>query len=99
MNPQVFTTHEIGALVRRRHLVPLRPQLREDVLGIHQRLRAAEADEADAGGGLGFAGAGHGRESIDLSQPLWSRRPGLTSHQVTEYGYSPTGDRHDMTRP
>ena len=39
--------HEIGRLVGRGDLVAFRAQLREDALGIDQRLRAAEADEAD----------------------------------------------------
>jgi hypothetical protein len=38
---------EVGALVGRRDLVALGAQLGEDALGVDQRLRAAEADEAD----------------------------------------------------
>ena len=42
--------HEVGALVLARELVALRAQPRDDALGIDQRLRAAERDEADFGG-------------------------------------------------
>ena len=39
---------EIRALVRRRHRVALGLELREDLLGVDERLRAAERNEADA---------------------------------------------------
>ena len=39
---------EVGAFVGRRDRVALGAQLREDLLGIDERLRAAERDEADA---------------------------------------------------
>ena len=41
---------EIGAVVLARDLVAFGAQPREDALGIDERLRASEADEADAGG-------------------------------------------------
>ena len=40
---------EVRRLVGRRDLVAFRTQLREDALGIHECLGAAEAHEADAG--------------------------------------------------
>ena len=39
---------EVGAVVGRRDRVALGAQLREDLLGVDERLRAAERDEADA---------------------------------------------------
>src|SRR6202034_1056378 len=39
---------DVGRLVAWRDLVSFRAQLRDDALGIHQRLRASEAHEADA---------------------------------------------------
>ena len=41
--------HHVRGLVARGDLVAFRAQLREDALGINQRLGAAEADEADLG--------------------------------------------------
>ena len=41
---------EVGAVVRRRDGVALGAQLRQDALGIDERLRTAERDEADARG-------------------------------------------------
>jgi len=40
--------HEVGAVVPPRKLITLRTQPRNDALGIHQRLGAAERDKADA---------------------------------------------------
>ena len=46
---------EVGAVVLARELIALRAQPRDDALGIDQRLRAAERDEAHLGrGGIGF---------------------------------------------
>src|SRR5262249_47207457 len=45
---------EVRALVRTRELVALGAQPRDDALGIDQRLRAAERDEAHLGGGRGL---------------------------------------------
>src|ERR1700730_13359888 len=42
--------HEVSARVLARKLVTLGAQPRYDALGIHQRLRAAEGDEADLWG-------------------------------------------------
>ena len=39
--------HHVGAVMLLRQLVPLRAQLRDDALGIHQGLRAAKGDERD----------------------------------------------------
>ena len=43
--------HEVGVLVRADDVIPLGAQARQDAFGIHQRLGAAEGDEADAGRG------------------------------------------------
>ena len=40
---------DVGAVVLARELVALRAQLRDDALGIHQRLGAAERNKADFG--------------------------------------------------
>jgi hypothetical protein len=45
--------HHVGAVIGVRDDIALRPQLGQDPLGIHQRLRTAEADDADLRGGLG----------------------------------------------
>jgi hypothetical protein len=42
--------HQIGAVVAAGQLIPTAAQLGHDALGIHQRLGAAQADEADLGG-------------------------------------------------
>ncbi len=52
MKPQVFTTTRSASAYVRGDLVAADAQLRQDSLGIHQGLRAAEAHEADAGEGL-----------------------------------------------
>ena len=39
--------HEVGAFVLARELIALGPQARDDALGVHQRLGAAERHEAD----------------------------------------------------
>ena len=56
---------DIRGVVGGRDCIPLRAQLGEDALGIHQRLGAAEADEADFGGsqghGIGEAARKKGR--------------------------------------
>ena len=41
--------HDVGAVVLARQLVAFRAQLRDDALGIDQRLRAAERHEGDLG--------------------------------------------------
>ena len=43
--------HEVGAIVRLRRLVAFGAQLREDLLGVDERLRATERDESDARSG------------------------------------------------
>ena len=60
MKPQVLTTTTSAGSYVGRDLVAFRAQLREDALGIHQRLGAAEADEADLGDALGAFGAAFG---------------------------------------
>ena len=51
----------VGARMRLGEFVPLRPQARDDALGIHERLGAAEGDEGDARRGLGA-----GRGGLDV---------------------------------
>jgi hypothetical protein len=55
--------HHVGGVVGRRNEVTFRPQVRQDALGIHQRLRAAETHEADlrrlARRGRGAVAASH----------------------------------------
>jgi hypothetical protein len=49
MKPHGVHHDEVGAFVGRREVVALRAQLREDLLGVDERLRAAERDETDLG--------------------------------------------------
>ncbi len=55
-------------------LIAFRPQMREDALGIHQRLGAAEGDERDLGRGFRRGrngdGYGHGRSSVAAEEKL-----------------------------
>ena len=53
--------HHVGAGVVGRQLVALGAQLGDDALGVDQRLRAAERDDADARRGLGLGAADFGR--------------------------------------
>jgi hypothetical protein len=46
---------EVGARMLARQLITFRTQPRDDALGIHQRLRAAERDKRNAGRRLDLA--------------------------------------------
>ena len=56
----------VGAGVGVRDLIALGAERGQDALGIDQRLRAAEADDADLGGGFG-RGFGRGRFHLILN--------------------------------
>ena len=60
MKPQVLTTTKSGTRVRRRDRVALGTQLREDLLGVDERLRTPQRYESDARGGVAlYAGLLH----------------------------------------
>ena len=70
---------EIGAFVGRRDRVALGAQLRDDLLGIDERLRAAERNEADARRArFGALGAACGAAR---SLPAWSWGEGVGSRE------------------